>query len=71
MPLMDGLEATRAIRMLDRSDANTIPIMAMTADAFVEDARNCRAAGMNEYISKPIDPKKLIAKLARLCAGEG
>lgn len=71
MPLMDGLEATRAIRMLDRPDANTIPIMAMTADAFVEDARNCRAAGMNEYISKPIDPKKLIAKLARLCAGEG
>lgn len=59
MPVMDGLEASKAIRMLDRRDANTVPIIAITADAFLEDVKKSFAAGMNEHITKPIDPKVL------------
>ncbi len=55
MPHMDGLEATGTIRSLNRADAETIPIIAMTADAFSEDAQKCLAAGMNAHLSKPID----------------
>ena len=54
MPVMDGLTATRAIRNLDRPDAKTIPIIAMTANAFAEDAEKCISAGMNAHIAKPI-----------------
>lgn len=54
MPRMDGLEATRAIRALDRPDAQTIPIFAMTANAFPDDVALSKAAGMNEHISKPL-----------------
>ena len=53
MPVMDGLSATRAIRALDRKDAGTIPIIAMTANAFEEDAKNCLDAGMNAHVAKP------------------
>lgn len=60
MPIMDGYEATRQIRQLDRRDAKQIPIIAMTADAFADDIQKCIDAGMNAHIAKPIDPEKLI-----------
>ena len=65
MPVMDGLEATRAIRELDRSDAKTIPVIAMTANAFEEDRRQAINAGMNSYLVKPIDISKLFEELKR------
>ncbi len=55
MPVMNGYEATRAIRALSRPDAQTIPIIAMTADAFSEDIRNCLESGMNAHTAKPIN----------------
>ena len=55
MPVMDGLEATRQIRILNRKDTKEIPIIAMTANAFEEDRKACLDAGMNEHIGKPID----------------
>ena len=64
MPLMDGLEATKAIRLLDRSDSKTIPIIAMTANAFEEDIKTSLAAGMNAHIAKPIDPQILYTELS-------
>ena len=64
MPVMDGLEATRQIRALDRADAATVPIIAMTADAFADDVQRCMKAGMNAHVSKPIDPARLKAALA-------
>lgn len=66
MPEMDGLTATRTIRSLDRPDAGTIPIIAMTANAFAEDAQRCMEAGMNAHLAKPLDIAKLIAEIARL-----
>ena len=66
MPVMDGLEATKAIRMLEREDAKKIPIIAMTANAFEEDRKACLDAGMDEHIGKPIDIpllKRTITKL--------
>jgi signal transduction histidine kinase len=63
MPVMDGIEATRKIRSLTREDASSIPIIAMTADAFPEDMQKCVAAGMNAHISKPVDPEKLFGIL--------
>lgn len=59
MPVMDGHEATRQIRRMDRTDAGNIWIVAMTADAFVEDVRQAKEAGMNEHISKPVEPGRL------------
>lgn len=59
MPVMDGLAATRAIRALERNDAGTIPIIAMTANAFAEDIQKCLAAGMNAHLSKPLDMEKM------------
>ena len=66
MPVMDGLEATKAIRGLEREDARKIPIIAMTANAFEEDRKACLDAGMDEHIGKPIDIpllKRTITKL--------
>lgn len=59
MPIMDGLEATRQIRMLDRTDAKLVPIIAMTADAFNEDEQISLEAGMNAHIPKPVAPRML------------
>jgi PAS domain S-box-containing protein len=59
MPVMGGIEATEHIRSCQRADAKTIPIIAMTADAFVEDQDKTKRAGMNAHLSKPIDPKLL------------
>ena len=67
MPVMDGLAATRSILALDRPDAQTIPIIAMTANAFEEDANRCIAAGMNAHLAKPLDVKKMTATIARFC----
>ena len=59
MPVMGGYESTRRIRTLSRPDAQTVWIVAMTANAFVEDVRQSREAGMNEHISKPVDLERL------------
>ena len=65
MPVMNGLEATRAIRSSGHPEAETIPIIAMTANAFAEDVAKCREAGMNDHLSKPIDMKKVVKVLRR------
>lgn len=59
MPVMNGIEATKTIRALDREDAATVPIIAMTADAFDEERKKTIEAGMNYHLSKPIEPKVL------------
>ena len=69
MPEMDGIAATKAIRNLDRPDAKTIPIVAMTANAFAEDVKRCRDAGMNAHVAKPIDMAILERTLKNLTAG--
>ncbi len=65
MPRMDGLQATAAIRAMQREDAATVPIVALTADAFEEDAQRCIEAGMDGHLSKPIDIVKLKKTLMR------
>ncbi len=65
MPVMNGYEATRAIRALDRPDAGTIPIIAMTADAFSEDVHKCLECGMNAHIAKPLDMRELLRLLQK------
>ena len=65
MPVMDGLSATRAIRALDRPDAKTIPIIAMTANVFDEDVERSLQAGMNAHLSKPVEPDRLFSTMAK------
>ena len=65
MPVLDGFEATREIRELGKEDSKTIPIIAMTADAFEDDVQKCLAIGMNDHIAKPVEPKVLFATLAK------
>ena len=65
MPVMNGYEATRAIRALPGDQYNTLPIIAMSANAYDEDVRACMEAGMNEHLAKPFDPNKLIEILCR------
>ena len=65
MPEMDGYEATRKIREMDRMDAVSIPIIAMTADAFADDVKNCLDAGMDEHIAKPIEPDRMYAVISK------
>ncbi len=66
MPVMDGLEATRAIRELDREDAKQIPIIALTANAFDEDVQRSMQAGLNAHLSKPVEPDNLFMTLENL-----
>ena len=65
MPVMDGIEATEAIRRLGRSDAEKIPILAMSADAFDETVERGRKAGMNDFITKPINPDSMASVLKK------
>jgi len=66
MPVMDGYTATRKIRELERSDAKTVPIIAMTANAFQEDAEKCIAVGMNAHLAKPLDIEKVMITICHL-----
>ena len=66
MPVMNGYEATKMIRSLDREDAKKIPIIAMTANAFTEDRIKAKEAGMNEHIVKPVDVELLIKVIHKL-----
>ena len=66
MPEMDGLEATRKIRSMDRSDAKSIPIIALTANAFDEDVQRSMQAGLNAHLSKPVEPDVLFETLEGL-----
>lgn len=65
MPVMDGLTAARAIRAMDRKDARSIPIFAMTANAFSDDIAESRKAGMNEHLSKPLDEAEMMRAIKR------
>lgn len=64
MPVLNGYEATRTIRSMDRLDAKTVPIIAMTANAFAEDIRQAKDTGMNEHIAKPLEVERLYRILA-------
>jgi CheY-like chemotaxis protein len=70
MPEMDGIEATIAIRREERETSRHVPIIAMTAHALQEDRNRCLKAGMDDYISKPINMHDLAAVLDRMLAGE-
>ena len=69
MPNMDGFEATKKIRSLNRSDSKNIPIIAMTADAFKEDEKKCLDVGMNAHLAKPIDSDLMYNKLISFIKG--
>ena len=71
MPEMNGLDATRAIRELENPWAASIPIIAMTADAFSENVTKCMEAGMNGHIAKPVDIKLVIKEIRRIKDGGG
>ena len=66
MPVMNGYEATKTIRSVDREDAKTIPIIAMTANAFTEDRLKAKEAGMNEHITKPVNAELLVKVIHKL-----
>ena len=70
MPEMDGLEATRVIRAMDRPDAKKIPIIALTANAFDEDVQRSLQAGLNAHLSKPVQPEALFKTLEGLITDE-
>lgn len=65
MPVMDGLEASRQIRALPRPDVANVPIIAMTANAFEEDRKRSAEAGMNDHLTKPLQPRLLMDTLAK------
>ena len=67
MPVLNGLDATKAIRAMDRPDAKTIPIFAMTANAFADDEERSRAVGMNEHITKPLNIDQIVATIKKYC----
>ncbi len=65
MPIMDGCEATRVIRTMEREDAKTVPIIAMTASTFAEEIQRCETAGMDAHISKPLNVHKLMMEIIK------
>lgn len=65
MPVMNGYQATKAIRQLSRPDAGTVPIIAMTADAFAEDVAAAKAAGMTAHLAKPLDIPAMMQILSK------
>lgn len=66
MPIMDGLEAAKQIRQMTKKDASTIPIIAMTANAYEEDINHCMMVGMNAHIAKPIQPELMYQTIIRV-----
>ena len=68
MPVMDGLTAAKTIRAAVRADAKTIPIIAMTANAFQEDQEQCYKAGMNAHLAKPLNMEKVIRTIYEQCS---
>ena len=66
MPVMNGYEAAKMIRSLDREDAKEVPIIAMTANAFTEDKIKAKEAGMDEHVAKPVDVELLIKIIHKL-----
>ena len=68
MPELNGYEAAKSIRAMNRADAERIPIIAMTADAFTDDINRCLKAGMNGHVAKPINPKILEKELSKAIA---
>ncbi len=70
MPVMDGVIATQAIRALPEPRLSTVPIVALTADAFAETRERCLVAGMNDFLTKPVSPQKLATSLRRLFGSE-
>jgi PAS domain S-box-containing protein len=65
MPVLDGYETTKAIRRLERSDAGTLPILGLSANAFAEDITKAKASGMNDYLAKPVEPQLLYTMLLK------
>ena len=68
--LMDGLTAAKTIRAMKRQEAKTIPIFAMTSNAFLDDKKQSKEAGMNEHLSKPLDEKKLMNTIWKYTIGK-
>ena len=71
MPVMNGLDATRAIRSMDREDCRSIPIVAMSANAFDDDLKKSVECGMNGHLSKPVEVDKLYRTLNQVIRGKG
>lgn len=67
MPVMNGLDAAKAIRGLSRSDATTVPIIALSANAFAEDIQKSKNAGINEHLAKPLEMDKVLKVIASYC----
>ncbi|MCX4318030.1 MAG: response regulator, partial [Lachnospiraceae bacterium] len=70
MPIMDGYQATKEIRKLERADSK-LPIIAMTADAFSDDAQHCMEVGMDAHIPKPLDVEECMRVLQKFLLGQG
>ena len=70
MPVMGGYEASRRIRRLERADAESVPIIAITANAFQEDAEKCIAVGMNAHLAKPLNIEKMMTTICHLVKKE-
>ena len=69
MPVMNGYQAARQIRSLDREDTKHLPIIAMTANAFADDIRDALESGMNDHIAKPVEVPKLLEALGKWVGG--
>ena len=70
MPSLDGYQAARVVRSSGKQDAHSIPIIAMTANAFDDDRKKSKAAGMNTHLTKPLDAQQLIQTIEKFCGGQ-